>query len=150
MRRILTILTLAATVASAKPNLTGEWKLNVSKSDLGQMPPPSSMVQKIAHEEPNLKVAVSMSSDMGEMSWEAAYTTDGKESINKIRDNESKSIVKWDGDTLTFETKGRFGDNDFTMNDKWSVSEDGKILTINRHMSSSFGEGDQKMIFEKQ
>jgi hypothetical protein len=150
MRRILIVLALAAAVAAAKPNLTGEWKLNVPKSDLGQMPAPNSMVQKIAHEDPKLKVAVAVSGDMGEMAWESNYTTDGKESINKIRDNESKSVAKWEGDTLTIETKGKFGDNDFTMNDKWTVSEDGKVLTVNRHMSSSFGEGDQKLVFEKE
>jgi hypothetical protein len=91
-----------------------------------------------------------MSSDMGDMSWESNYTTDGKESTNTIRERESKSIVKWDGDVLLFETKGKFGDNDFTMNDKWTLSEDGKALTINRRMSSSFGDADQKVVFEKQ
>ena len=150
MRRFLIVLTLAAAVLAAKPNFTGDWKLNNSKSDMGQMPAPNSWVQKIAHEDPKLKVSVSMSSDMGDMSWESNYTTDGKESNNTIRNSESKSIVKWDGDALTFETKGKFGDNDFTMKDKWTVSEDGKVLTLNRHMSSSFGEGEQKLVFEKQ
>jgi hypothetical protein len=150
MRRFLIVLTLAAALAAARPNLTGDWKLNTSKSELGQMPAPNSWVQKVSHEDPKLKVAVTMSSDMGDMSWESSYTTDGKESVNKIRENESRSVARWDGDVLTMDTKGKFGDNDFTMNDKWTLSEDGKVLTINRHMSSSFGEGDQKLVFEKQ
>jgi hypothetical protein len=144
------ILLLAVLAGAASPNLSGDWKLNVSKSDLGQMPPPSSMTQKVTHEDPKLKVAVKQSGDMGDMEWEASYTTDGKESVNTIRDSESKSIVKWDGDALTFDTKGKFGDNDFTMKDKWTLSSDGKLLTIERHFSSSYGEGDQKLIFEKQ
>ncbi len=145
------VLLLAASLAAnAKPNLTGDWKLNTEKSDFGQMPPPNSMTQKITHEDPNLQIQVKQSSEMGDFDFEAKYTTDGKECTNTIRDNPSTSVVKWDGDELAFETKGKFGDNDFTMKDKWSLSEDGKVLTINRHFSSSFGEGDQKLILEKQ
>jgi hypothetical protein len=143
------LLALAAT-AAAKPNLSGDWKLNSSKSDFGQMPPPSSMTQKVVHEDPSLKVAVKQSSEMGDMDFESTYTTDGKESTNTFMNNPTKSVVKWDGDTLAIETKGKFGDNDFTMLDKWTLSGDGKVLTINRHFSSSFGEGDQKLVLEKQ
>jgi hypothetical protein len=146
-----TIVLLAASVAaSAKPNLSGDWKLNTSKSDFGQMPPPSSMTQKITHEDPNLQLQVKQSGEMGDFEFETKYTTDGKECTNTIRDNPATSIVKWDGDALVFDTKGKFGDNDFTMKDKWTVSEDGKVLTIERHFSSSFGEGDQKLVLEKQ
>ena len=144
------VLFLAVLAGAASPNLTGDWKLNLSKSDLGQMPPPSSMTQKIAHEDPKLKLSVKQSSDMGDFEWEANYTTDGKECTNTFRDNEAKSVVKWDGDALTFDTKGKFGDNDFNMKDKWTLSADGKVLTVERHISSAMGEGDQKLVFEKQ
>ncbi len=144
------LMVFAGISAAATPNLTGDWKLNISKSNLGEMPPPSSMTQKVTHDEPKLKLAVKQSSDMGDLDFEANYTTDGKECVNTIRDNEAKSVVKWDGDALLFETKGKFGDNDFTMKDKWTLSTDGKVLTVERHFSSSFGEGDQKLIFEKQ
>ncbi len=144
------LLVSSAFAAAATPNLTGDWKLNISKSDLGEMPPPSSMTQKVTHEDPKLKVAVKQSSDMGEFEFEASYTTDGKECVNTIRDNESKSVVKWDGDALLFDTKGKFGDNDFNLKDKWTLSADGKVLTVERHFSSSMGEGDQKLVFEKQ
>jgi hypothetical protein len=56
----------------------------------------------------------------------------------------------WEGDTLLMETKGAFGDNAYTMKDKWSLSEDRKVLTILRHFSSGMGELDQKLVFEKQ
>jgi hypothetical protein len=144
------LLISAGFAAAATPNLTGDWKLNISKSEMGEMPPPSSMTQKVTHQDPKLKVAVKQSSDMGDFEFEASYTTDGKESVNTIRDNESKSVVKWDGDALLFDTNGKFGDNDFNMKDKWTLSADGKVLTIERHFSSSMGEGDQKLVFEKQ
>ena len=146
---ILASITLAALPALAASNFSGEWKLNTSKSNFGEMPPPQSMTQKIAHNEPKLKVAVKMSGQMGDIEFESNYTTDGKECTNEFNGNTSKSTAKWSGDALLFEIKGRFGDNDFTMRDKWTLTEGGKTLTFDRHFSSSMGEGDQKLVFDK-
>lgn len=146
---LITVLVLASGLAAAKPNFTGDWKLNPAKSDFGQFPPPSKLTMAIGHDDPNLKVSTSMAGDYGEFTWEAAYTTDGKECINKMRDNESKSTLTWDGDTLLINTKTSFGDNDMTISDKWVLSGDGKSLMIERKFSSSRGEMVQKLAMEK-
>jgi hypothetical protein len=39
----------------------------------------------------------------------STYTTDGKECVNHMGENELKSTLKWDGDDLTVESKGSFG-----------------------------------------
>jgi hypothetical protein len=153
MKTLLTatlVLTMATAVAAAKPNFSGDWKMNAAKSDFGQMPAPDSMSQKIAHTDPKLEMHIKQSSQMGDLERDVKYTTDGKESTNMMRDNPAVSVVKWDGDVLTFETKGKFGDNEFTMKDRWTLSEDGKVLTMQRLFSSSFGEGEQKVVMEKQ
>ena len=136
--------------AQAKPNFAGDWKLNAAKSEFGQFPAPSSMTQKITHEDPSLKISVKMSTDNGDMNWEANYKTDGTETSNQFGPNEMKSKTTWDGDTLVINTKGQFGDNEMTMQDKWTLSADGKTLTVVRHWSSSMGDMDQKMVLEKQ
>lgn len=150
MLRLLTLTALLATAAFAKPNFAGDWKMNAAKSEFGQFPAPSSMTQKITHEDPALKVATKMATDNGDFDMEASYTTDGKESTNQFGPNQMKSVLKWDGDILTAETKGRFGDNDFTLTDKWELSADGKTLTIRRHWASAMGEMDQKIVLDKQ
>ena len=153
-RRVVTsvalLVLLAAAAAAAPPNLSGDWKLNISKSEFGEMPPPTSMSQKITHDDPKLTVSLKQSGAMGDFDATANYTTDGKECTNTFLNNPAKSTVKWDGDALTIETKGKFGDTDYTLKDKWTVSADGKVMTIARHFSSSFGEGDQKLVMEKQ
>ena len=143
------VLLLAGPLA-AKPNFTGDWKLNATKSSFGDFPAPSSLTMKIAHEEPGLKVAMAMVSEYGEWNTEAAYTTDGKECVNKMRETESKSVLKWDAETLMFNTKAEFGGNPMTIDDKWSLSEDGKTLTIERKFSSDRGELIQKVVMDKQ
>jgi len=143
-------LILLALPALAKPNFSGDWKVNVSKSEFGQMPAPSSMTGKITHQDPSLKVAIKQSGERGEFEYEMSYSTDGKETTNEIRDNTMKSTAKWDGDVLVIDTKGSFGGNDVTIQDKMSLSADGKTLTLKRHFSSSMGEADQALILEKQ
>jgi hypothetical protein len=144
------LLLLCAAISLATPNFSGEWKMNASKSDFGQMPPPSSVVQKITHEDPSLKFSSTWTGDQGEMTIDATYTTDGKECANKSPMGESKSNLKWDGDTLVIETKADFQGNSATITSRWALSEDGKILTEKTHFSGSMGEGDMTVVYDKQ
>ena len=134
----------------AAPNFTGDWKLNLSKSDFGEMPPPNSRADKITHEGMDLAIVSKQSREQGDFTSESKYTTDGKECTNQMFGNPVKSILKWDGDTLVVSSKGAFQDNEFTVVSKWTLSADGKILTIDQHFSSSMGEGDSKLLFDKQ
>jgi hypothetical protein len=148
---IFPVLALAVLPALAKPNFSGDWKLNTSKSTFGEMPAPDSMTYKITHAEPKLTTASKQSSQMGDFEINATYTTDGKECTNEgFGGSTTKSVVKWDGDALTIETKGQFGDSDFTMTQKWTLSDDGKTLTVAQTFKSAMGEGEQKLIFDKQ
>jgi hypothetical protein len=149
----LTLLTLALGLvqAQAKTDFSGTWKLNASKSDFGPMPPPDSMTETITHADPSLKANVKTTGGMqGDLAYDVAYTTDGKECVNHVADNEFKSTLHWDGDELVVETKGTFSGNEFTSKDRWSLSADGKTLSIARHLSSAMGEADMKTVFDKQ
>jgi hypothetical protein len=151
MYRALALAALMASAAfAAQPNFTGDWKLAVGKSEFGQFPPPSAMSQKVTHEDPSLKVATKMSTDNGDFEFAGNYSTDGKETTNEFGPASMKSTAKWEGEVLVIDTKGRFGDNDLTMKDRWTLSADGKTMTLVRRWSSSMGDVDQKLVFEKQ
>jgi hypothetical protein len=149
----LAFLTLALGLvhAQAKTDFSGTWKLNTAKSDFGAMPPPDAMTQKITHGDPSLKANVVSTGGMyGDMTYDVAYTTDGKECVNHVGEGEFKSTLKWDGDSLAVDIKGSFGGNEFTAKDRWTLSSDGKTLTITQHFTSAMGEGDIKEVFDKQ
>ncbi len=148
----LSLLTLAiGFVAQAKTDYSGTWKLDTSKSDFGPIPPPDTLTETITHQDPSLKASVaSTGGPQGDMKYDINYTTDGKECVNKVGDNEFKSTLNWEGDDLVVNTKGSFGGNDFTSKDRWTVSSDGKTLTVTRHLASAMGEADVKEIFTKQ
>jgi hypothetical protein len=136
--------------AEAKSDFSGTWKANTGKSEFGPMPPPDSFTEKITHEDPSLKVNIAQTGGTGDMTYDMAYTTDGKECVNHVADNEFKSTLKWEGDDLVADTKGSFGGNDFTSKDRWVLSDGGKTMTVTRHISTAMGEFDMKVVFEKQ
>jgi hypothetical protein len=146
----LVVLSVGTLAAQAKPNFSGEWKLAPAKSDFGMMPAPSSGVQKITHNEPQLKVVNTQTSDQGTNTTESSYTTDGKVCVNPGRMGDTKSTLKWDGSALVTETKMDFQGTEVTITNRWVLSDDGKTLTVNMHFSTPMGEGDAKMVYEKQ
>ena len=72
---------LAVAQAQAKSDFSGTWKANMSKSDFGPMPAPDSIVEKIVHEDPSLKVNVAQTGGTGDAAYDVVYTTDGKECL---------------------------------------------------------------------
>ena len=146
---LLAITALAAMALLAEPNFTGKWKMNAEKSELSEFSP-TALTQEVTHNGSSLKVAANMSTPMGDMSIESNYVIGGEETTNQFGPGEIKSKAKWDGATLVIEGKGSFGGGEFTMLDKWNLSEDGKTLTIDRTSSSDMGEMQQKIVLDKQ
>jgi len=148
---LMSLLAAVAVVqAQAAVDFTGTWKVNASKSDYGPMPPPDTMVEKIVHKEPSIKVNIAQTGGQGDMNYDMAYTTDGKECTNTFMGNDFKTTLKWEGDVLVGDTKGSFDGNDFTANDKWALSDGGKTLTVTRHIATGGGDFDIKLVFDKQ
>jgi hypothetical protein len=114
------------------------------------MPAPASRTDKIVHEDPELKDSYTQSGQMGVVTAEMKYSTDGKETTNSIRGNEIKSTAKWEANDLVIAGKASFNGADVTLNDRWSLSPDGKTLTIQRHVNSPMGDTDQKIVLDKQ
>jgi hypothetical protein len=143
--------TPSSTAASAKTDYSGTWKLNVAKSDFGPIPGPDSRTDIIDHKDPMLKVNTSQEGgQQGKQEFTLSLTTDGKEAVNTPGGLELKSTAGWDTKNLVVNTKLKFQDNDVAIKTTWLLSEDGKTLTQNAHLSTPMGELDQKMVFEKQ
>ena len=136
--------------AQAKSDFSGTWKANIAKSDFGPAPPPDSIVEKIVHQDPSLKLKFAQTGGTGDVTSDMVYTTDGKECVNHLGDNEFKTTLKWDGDDLVADTTGSFDGTDFTAKDRWALSDGGKTMTVERHISIADGDFDMKLVFEKQ
>lgn len=145
------MMALAALPALAKPNFSGDWKLNTTKSTFGDIPGPDSMSYKVTHDDPKFTSHSKQSGQMGEIEMSTTCTTDSKECTSEgFQGSPIKNVMKWDGDVLVVTGKGQFGDMDFTSTQKWSLSADGKIMTIVQNISTSMGEFSQTLVFDKQ
>jgi len=141
---------LAVAPGAAPPNLSGSWKMNISKSDFGPMPAFTSMVTKIQHAEPNLKMSTTFSGEQGERTFDRTLTTDGAESTSEFGPMVFKSKCRWEGGTLLVDSVGSSDSGEFTVKEKWTLSEDGKTLTLVRTWSGPQGEMTQTMVHESQ
>lgn len=144
------IVSFGIPAAGAKPNFTGNWKIDAGKTDFGPMPAPEKMERKIAHEDPSLKWSQTQSSPQGEVTSEMAYTTDGKPATNRTPRGETTGAAKWDGDVLAINSKREVQGMEITQAERWTLSKDGKVLTIVNKITTPQGEFDVKLVMDKQ
>jgi len=136
-------------LAADKPNFSGEWTLDATKSEFGPMPPPSSMSRKVDHNDPDLTYTQQASGGQGDQTITMKYSTDGKETTNDMMGNPLKTVAKWDGSALVITGKADFGGNEITLVDKWTLSDDGKVLTDALHIDSPQGAFDITYVLNK-
>ena len=150
-----TVLVAFALVLSSysqtKPNFSGTWKLNLSKSDFGMMPTrPDSRTDVIEQSEDVIKDTVSQQSEQGAQNYVVAIKTDGTESPVKLAAGDAKVSGSWSGDAFAVTTKLNFQGNEILVNSKWTLSGDGNTYTQVAHITSPMGETDTKLVFDKQ
>lgn len=132
---IATLLLLA--LAAPRPDFSGEWELNVAKSDFGpNYPAPKSRTDKVDHRDPNLHITVTeqFANAPQPVTGTVRYTTDGNERLNQILGNPLKATANWDSDKLVIDT--------------W-VNFNGRTLTVNRHFEGPKQKAGQVLVFEK-
>ena len=138
---------LTAAVAADKPNLSGTWKMNPAKSDAGSGEI-KSRVDKIEHQEPQLKITTTQDDENGENTVTRDYVTDGRQMTQTVLGGERKSSAHWDGNVLVVETK--VTDGDYTIRDRWMLADDHKSIRIDREFSGAQGSRTQHIVLEKQ
>ena len=124
IRKLLSIafliaLPLVTVVAQQKPDFSGTWKLNIAKSEFGDLAAPASRTDVITHKDPSLWVNVTAETGDGKQQYTANYTTDGTEALNKIGPRDVKTTVKWADHNLVFSSKLVYENADVTAEASW-------------------------------
>jgi hypothetical protein len=145
----------AGLFAQAKPNFSGEWVMVPEQSDFGPVPAPASMTRTITHQDPILKiVTVQVGGATGDRKIETTFSTDGKPQKNTIIDSPMMTTGKWEDKTIvltsTMSMKGEDGGVvDVRIEDRMSLSDDGKTLTLTRKIAAPDGEMMAKVVMVK-
>jgi hypothetical protein len=108
------VFVLAACAPTPPPALTGVWRAK----------PPDTRVLTIEHRDPEVKVRSGIES--------LTYTTDSSETCNVIDGEMVCSRGRWDGPFLQIDSTVKADQGEITSSERWSLSRDGKTLTIHK------------------
>ena len=148
---LLSAFLVAMVFTANAVDFSGNWKLNKSKSKLGDQFSMAPSILIAAQSANDFNVEKHIAFQDQEMTTKEKYTLDGKESINPgFQDSQKKSTAVWSDDknSLTITSKLPMGDNDMTTVEVYKIV-DGNLV-IDSKMSSSFGENNETMVFDKQ
>jgi hypothetical protein len=149
---IVLFLFMALTCLYAQPNFSGIWKMDPEKSDWGPQTPPLSAEYVVRHI--GAKISFNYSQD-GTIT-RVDITPDNEERItSNTEDTAVWTRAYWSGNVLVLESRERkrFGTQAATgasWSSRWSLSEDGKELIIERTIRNASGEATQRMVYRKQ
>ena len=163
LRKITFALVLAAAFASFShaqdhPNFTGTWKLNITKSDPGGFGP-TARTDVITQDGATLTDKVTSSARTGDSNYTAVFTINGTK-ITVPPDSPQATIgmltvedvtASWNGASLVVVVNANVrGQVELTSKDTYTLSADGKTLTIAGHASTQMGDLDSTLVFDKQ
>lgn len=144
---VVLLAVACATSAFAQENAkwTGTWKMNPAKSKF-EGEGPISIVIKLELKDSTLTETMTVSTDNGDRAFTATYSTDGKVTSQEVMGRTAQTLAKWEKEVLVidFNADGRKFVRKFTL------SEDGKTMTIAVHQSSDNGDRDEIVVMEKQ
>ena len=150
---ILILLLVCAAHPQVHPNFTGTWKQDNSKSTIW----PGSTIQysnRIDQQEQRLSVTTILGAngDLRESTYTREYMIGGEPNMRTGREGDpSTNIVRWEGDSLVFETVEKEKSATLTSREVWTLSQDGKTLTKKLHRTGGRGsDSDQTYVLVKQ
>lgn len=159
-KRVLPIIAATAlfsfTQKADPANLGGQWKLNESKSELGEFGGRMAAKSiKIDQRADGVTITRNVTTFQGEETTRTENLTfDGKEveSAGGFGNAVRKSSAKWSADQkqLIVSYSISFGDNEFKGTETFSLSADGKTLTIQTTSAGPQGDNTTKAVYDKQ
>ena len=140
-------------------NFSGTWGFNESKSTLGEGPGRRADAKLVIKQTvDSMYVERSGTRRSGDTyTYMEKLTLDGKSCSNTfMADREKTSLLQWSADkksllinsTMIFQREGNT--MEIKVNENWSLSADGKVLTIDYTSTSDFGERKAVYCYDQQ
>jgi hypothetical protein len=147
---IFTALMVSAAAFAQGLDFSGSWKLNSEKSKLNaefSFAPKEVIITQAGND---LTVEKHSSFQDQDFVTTDKLTLDGKECINSgFQDTQKKSTCAWSEDksSLKIISKMSIGDGDMTINEVYKM--DGSNMIIESSASSSYGDLNETMVYDK-
>ncbi|HTQ54976.1 MAG TPA: hypothetical protein VMI94_10980 [Bryobacteraceae bacterium] len=119
-------------------NFSGDWTFDSQRSDLRGLPVHPGAVLSISQQGPVFRCTEAGAA------W--LFRSDGAESSYKIRDSSMSSEAKWEGTALLINTLVS-GPQNYVVEDRWQLSRNGAVLTINRTIRRGTAESESTLVY---
>ena len=157
------LLGIGAVAVQAEPQFTGAWTLDRSQSQFprhegrsqpdpqAQPPQPPDVKLVVEQHGTALKVTRIMTTGTHERSMTDTYVTDGTDQTRRGYRGEVVTRAAFEGDRLVLTRvhlkKSEAGDRTMSRQSVWTLSPDGRTLTIDTTMQSSHGDRAMKTVY---
>jgi hypothetical protein len=111
------------------PDFSGTWEVNLARSVL-RGPAPKRMLVEIEHREPHLIQQVVVTSADGSEQRLTCIFAIGAETENSVGGATLRTRAWWQQRELVLDSRMTTPAREFHFKDHWSLSEDGKTLTM--------------------
>ncbi len=151
------LIILSSANVADKANFSGNWKLDESKSDLGDFGGFAARTIKAEQKADAITIASTIPGFNGgdPVTTTVSLSYDGKVTESEgFAGSKRKSTAKWSEDgltltisnTISFERDGQT--NEFKSTETWTITKDG-LLSVITNSSSPMGERTTKAIYSK-
>lgn len=132
-----------------RPDFSGTWKLDKGKSTL-QAPAPDTSILHIDHSDPRLWLTRAHIVDGVANLFSINVLTDRKEDVKKWEDDSAVVRCRWEGDKLVVESRERRKRKESLTVLKFSLSPDGKALTVEERFTGPDRNLDNTLVLQRE
>ena len=149
------LFSIMAFAYSGNVNFSGEWKLDKEKTELSESPLFLSKI-KITQKEDSVLTTRTYTNQYGEQyPFDEEITVDGEEREIVIYEMKRRTAALWseDGKGLLISSKTKYygdsGEEEFSVEETWSLVEKGTILSIDYTTNSVYGTNTGTYFYKK-
>lgn len=152
LTRSLAAILLATTAASVQaqsktpPDFTGQWELNLAKSNFGGAPAPPAVTATVAQTATLFKLTQAV----GPQSVTQDIPLGAKDSTWAAPDGQPvTSTSRWSGDTLVVDFKLQRQGMDVAQANRWLLSADRQTMTMLQQTTTPMGAMSVTLVFDR-
>lgn len=128
--QFVTMLLAWAVLVQPQPDFTGIWQVDLKRSTIHGRPV-SQILIKIEQQEPKIVQQVLITYATGEQAAHTfIYETTGRETSNSVGGATVRTRAHWEATELVIESWMKRADRELHFKDHWSLSRDGRVLTM--------------------
>jgi type IV secretion system protein VirB10 len=130
----------------ADRDFSGRWFLDSQASNIRSLPSLPDRILSVVQRDAELRCTAT-AEDGVEAIW--TFSTDGKESKYAAGQERRTTFAKWEGSALLVTTIVN-GPPDYSVTDRWQLSADRSMLTIERRISSSADQAEGTLAYRRE